>query len=50
MLKLLLKNADMMLSMDYQINGSICESELPKGKYVIFKIKHTKDTQQWVSA
>ncbi|MGG2093362.1 GyrI-like domain-containing protein [Bacillus sp. S13(2024)] len=40
-------DACIVISKDYQIDDSICESELSGGKYVICKVKHTaKDIQK----
>lgn len=40
-------DACIVISEDYQIDDSMCESELPGGKYVIYKVKHTaKDIQK----
>ncbi|MDK8179600.1 GyrI-like domain-containing protein [Paenibacillus sp. UMB4589-SE434] len=34
-------DACIVISKDYQIDASICEGELPGGKYLIFEVKHT---------
>ncbi|RSK46937.1 AraC family transcriptional regulator [Bacillus canaveralius] len=39
-------DACIVISNDYQINNSICESELSGGKYVICKVKHTAEDIQ----
>lgn len=39
-------DACIVISKDYQIDDSICESELPGGKYVIRKVKHTAEDIQ----
>ncbi|MGG0185513.1 AraC family transcriptional regulator [Bacillus rhizoplanae] len=39
-------DACIVISKDYEIDDSICESELSGGKYVIFKIKHTAEDIQ----
>ncbi|WP_017153032.1 AraC family transcriptional regulator [Bacillus bingmayongensis] len=36
-------DACIVISKDYQIDDSICESELSGGKYVIYKVKHTAE-------
>ncbi len=35
-----------MVSKDYQLDDSICESELSGGKYLIFEVKHTAEDIQ----
>ncbi|MGG0239187.1 AraC family transcriptional regulator [Bacillus rhizoplanae] len=39
-------DACIVISKDYQIDDSICESELSGGKYVICKVKHTAEDIQ----
>ena len=39
-------DACIVISEDYQLNDSICESELSGGKYVICKVKHTEEDIQ----
>ncbi|MGF9966077.1 AraC family transcriptional regulator [Bacillus rhizoplanae] len=39
-------DACIVISKDYQIDNSICESELTGGKYVICKVKHTAEDIQ----
>jgi DNA gyrase inhibitor len=39
-------DACIVISNDYQIDNSICESELSGGKYVICKVKHTAEDIQ----
>lgn len=43
-------DACIVIAKDYQIDDSICESELSGGKYAIFKVKHTAEDIQkaWV--
>jgi DNA gyrase inhibitor len=39
-------DACVVISNDYRMDNSICESELAGGKYVIYKIKHTAEDIQ----
>jgi DNA gyrase inhibitor GyrI len=39
-------DACIVISKDYQMDDSICESELSGGKYVIYKVKHTAEDIQ----
>ncbi|ALC84319.1 MULTISPECIES: AraC family transcriptional regulator [Bacillus] len=39
-------DACIVISNDYQINDSVSESELPGGKYAIYKVKHTAEDIQ----
>lgn len=39
-------DACIVISEDYQLNDSICESEISGGKYVICKVKHTAEDIQ----
>jgi len=39
-------DACIVISKDYQLDDSICESELSGGKYLIFKVKHTAEDIQ----
>ncbi|MBS4192206.1 GyrI-like domain-containing protein [Bacillus sp. FJAT-49705] len=39
-------DACIVISKDYQMDVSICESKLSGGKYVIFKLKHTAEDIQ----
>ncbi|ULO07219.1 GyrI-like domain-containing protein [Paenibacillus sp. 19GGS1-52] len=40
-------DACIVISNDYQMDNSICESQLSAGEYVIYKVKHTaKDIQK----
>lgn len=39
-------DACIVISKDYQLDDSICESELSSGKYLIFEVKHTAEDIQ----
>ncbi|MGE8207641.1 AraC family transcriptional regulator [Heyndrickxia sp. NPDC080065] len=39
-------DACIVISKDYQLDDSICETELSSGKYAIFKVKHTAEDIQ----
>lgn len=39
-------DAAIVISPDYQIDNSVCESVLPGGKYAVFQVKHTAEDIQ----